>query len=577
MKILYLILAHNMPTQTYALADTLIKASADGSVVIHFDKNARIEDYHALQELAKKNEKIALVKQRVACKWGAYSLVEATLNALRQAMINGAKYEYVILLSGACLPSKPIASLEQYLADNNGKEFIEAFDHNWMVGGLRKERYELYFPRGASQIYSHREYYWVRLQKALGIKRKVPNGMTVYFGSQWWALTWDTCKKIVQFLDEHPSIERFFRKTYIPDEMFFQTLVKKLVPANNIAGHGLTFYKFTNYGKPIVFYDDHADYPFKLDKFFYRKVSPEAKVLTKNSLEFAHGDKSTAHPHSSAADDLGYQIKSIAQTWCPVPGQLFYRDQYIHSPEGVLKNAQDPYVVLIGLADHVSDLSSLFKNDTFQVLGRIFSQTDVLEGTGMNEFEGLKSSDISIRNMHPLLYLCRMRARTEKVPVFRWAPGDSLEPLQHVLQDKNALKIIVVADVPQLNDWKRLLWQELGGVLPVIHMPPGPHDHLYEKARQLYEWARVNEILEKTVPIRVVNAFDGEVSTDTIVCYHDCPTITKTARNPIEVNEAKKCIFAEQPWFDEISSALEAFQANMQQSDKRPKAIRPVI
>ena len=58
--------------------------------------------------------------------------------------------------------------------------------------------------------------------------------------------------------------------------MVFQTYVHALVPQEAIAGFGLTHFQFTNRGKPVVFHDDHADYVRSLERFFVRKVSPEA-------------------------------------------------------------------------------------------------------------------------------------------------------------------------------------------------------------------------------------------------------------------------------------------------------------
>ena len=50
---------------------------------------------------------------------------------------------------------------------------------------------------------------------------------------------------------------RFFRTTWIPDETFFQTLVRHLVPEGEIRTRTLTFLMFTDYGMPVTFYNDH--------------------------------------------------------------------------------------------------------------------------------------------------------------------------------------------------------------------------------------------------------------------------------------------------------------------------------
>ena len=75
------------------------------------------------------------------------------------------------------------------------------------------------------------------------------------------------------------DVMRFFRTTWIPDETFFQTLVRHLVPEHEIKTRTLTFLMFSDYGMPITFYNDHYDLLLSQDFLFARKISPEAKGL----------------------------------------------------------------------------------------------------------------------------------------------------------------------------------------------------------------------------------------------------------------------------------------------------------
>ena len=72
---------------------------------------------------------------------------------------------------------------------------------------------------------------------------------------------------------------RFFRSTWIPDETFFQTLVRHLVPEGEISNRSLTFLLFTDYGMPVTFYNDHYDLLLSQDYLFARKISPDALDL----------------------------------------------------------------------------------------------------------------------------------------------------------------------------------------------------------------------------------------------------------------------------------------------------------
>ena len=55
-------------------------------------------------------------------------------------------------------------------------------------------------------------------------KRKLPIDGKLYFGSQWWCLTFECCKYMIDYVDNNPEYLNYFKKTIIPDECFFQTL-----------------------------------------------------------------------------------------------------------------------------------------------------------------------------------------------------------------------------------------------------------------------------------------------------------------------------------------------------------------
>ena len=282
MKLLFVILAHDRPEDAAGLARALVGAATDARALIHFDARAPEAAFAALAAAVADAPRVGLVARRVACRWGGFGLVEAPLNALAQAEVEGEASgwapDYAILLSGACLPCRPVASLERFLAENAGREFIESEDESWVTGGWRAERWRFW------HVFDHKtqnlaEHLSARLQKALGVRRRFPRGLEPRFGSQWWALSWPVAQAILADVRRNPKRLAFFRTVWIPDEMVFQTYVHALVPKEAIAGFGLTHFQFTNLGKPVVYHDDHSAYVRTLERFFVRKVSPEARAL----------------------------------------------------------------------------------------------------------------------------------------------------------------------------------------------------------------------------------------------------------------------------------------------------------
>ena len=439
MKIQFLILAHDNPDQLVELAETITNAACDGRAIIHFDANSSAASFDKLKRNISHLPKITLVEKRIKCRWGDYSLVGAVLNALEQEIHTGRSYDYVLLLSGACLPCRPIKQLERYLAENPGREYIEAADKNWMIGGYREERYQIYFPFAASASPSKIEHLTVQCQKRLGVRRVPPDNLEIRFGSQWWALTWRTCQNIVKYLSKKPDVVRFFKKTYIPDEMMFQSLVWKLADRKLISGFSLTYFQFTGKGKPVVFYEDHVNYPFTLNHFFYRKISPEASGLRSQSLQQAFGIDN--HEDLSIIGDqiFDYQIKVRAQTSSPHADAIFFVDRIAELD--VLKYSYRRYVFICGPSEAVSKVLASVNHPELLVMGRIFAKDSSSVKEEQNTPRSWRGMSDKVLSLLPLHYLARIIQKIDHVAVFGWSPGDLMLPMERIATDPNALVI----------------------------------------------------------------------------------------------------------------------------------------
>ena len=280
------------------------------------------------------NPRIRLVSKRVQCGWGMFGLVEAVFNALQEAEADETPFDYAILLSEACLPTRPIAHLERFLRENP-LDYIETMDQSWIMDGLRDERHRWYFPFNF-QTQPKLSRLSNALQSSLRVKRRFPSDLEPRFGSQWWALRRTTCRSILDYWRKNPRTIEFFRSVWIPDEMVFQTLVAKLVPSNEIAQRSLTFVRFTDRGKPVVYFDDHIDYVLSAPRFFIRKVK-EAKHLRAACLECAAAGQLDYTPPPLSEAINSYELRRISNTWFPKAGQVFYRNQYNDDPRGIIE------------------------------------------------------------------------------------------------------------------------------------------------------------------------------------------------------------------------------------------------
>ena len=222
---------------------------------IHLDKKINLNSYKDL--LNQKN--CFFVKKRVSCSWGKYSLVQATLNAMKEVhdLINtnysGSKYHF-IMLSGEDLPLKTNQHIQEYLMSNTEISFINYWElpyEKWWQGGLFRLE-NLY-------LFEYKKYpkwnYWLnRAIKKLQLnfllpinqfKKKLPD-FKIYGSSQWMILNHDLVIFILKMSAENRNFNAVFKYVLAPDELYFATLIlnydkQKKNRINNVTSHLVCF------------------------------------------------------------------------------------------------------------------------------------------------------------------------------------------------------------------------------------------------------------------------------------------------------------------------------------------------
>jgi len=277
-RIAFLLLCHKDPD---GVLQQVAELTAPGDLVaIHHDGRAPRADYDRLRQALSGNPSVTFARRRIRCGWGQWSLVEATLQAMTAAREEFPEATHFYLISGDCRPIKSAEYIHASL-DRDDADIIESVDFfsaDWIKTGFREER--LVYRHVFNERRQKRLYYAAfEVQRRLGLKRRLPPGIRIRIGSQWWCLRRNTVDAILAFRRARPDVVRFFRHTWIPDETFFQTLVHTLVPRAEIQSRAPTFLMFSDYGMPVTFYNDHHDLLLGQDYFFARKISPEATDL----------------------------------------------------------------------------------------------------------------------------------------------------------------------------------------------------------------------------------------------------------------------------------------------------------
>jgi len=233
MKLAYIILSHQLPNQVARLVGAL-KDRGD-SFFIHIDKRADSQVHHTLHEKFDRDPNVHFVTPH-ACYWGSFGIVEATLEAIRSVLALEGNVDRVLLLSGQDYPIKPRRYIKAFLERQDDQEFIESFaltspnkwtEHTGPYKGLNRI---LHWHINFRSRFVH-----------IPIRRALPARLKPHGGSQWWCLSRSCIEYLHHFIQDNPRVLEYFKHSFIPDELFFQTLVSNSPFADRVTGSSLTY------------------------------------------------------------------------------------------------------------------------------------------------------------------------------------------------------------------------------------------------------------------------------------------------------------------------------------------------
>ena len=415
-------------------------AEAGCPVVIHVDRRTPPMEVDQFAQSLSDLPHVKFSRQR-ECEWGTWSLVGASQDAAELLLREFPQVRHVFLASGTCLPLRPVSELRAYLDSNPRTDFIESVttrDVPWTIGGLDAERFTLSFPF-AWKRQRHLFDIAVRLQRRVGYQRKIPAGIVPHLGSQWWCLTRQTLSAILE--DPHRSVyERYFRRVWIPDESYFQTLVRRY--AQKIESRSLTLSKFDHQGKPHVFYDDHLQLLRRSDCFVARKAWSRADRLYRAFLTQGPAAADRAEPNPGQLDRVF--ARALDRRMRGRAG-LYSANRF---PRWDWENGKTaaPYNVLSGFGDLFDGFPTwLTQNAECLTHGHLFGETRVEFADGQKVFAGSLPDHAALRDHNPKAFLANLiwSTRGER-QAFLFGPRDQQKIAKFLVFDPNA-RITVIS------------------------------------------------------------------------------------------------------------------------------------
>ncbi|MCT4576627.1 beta-1,6-N-acetylglucosaminyltransferase [Donghicola sp.] len=404
-------------------------------VVIHADSRMPNSRYQMLIKGLSDLENIRF-SARHKCEWGTWGLVAASQSAAEVMLQEFPSVRHVYLASGSCLPLRPVEELVQYLAERPNTDFIESAtlaDVPWTIGGLDHERFTLRFPFSWKR---NRRLFdlCVDFQRRFRMHRQMPDGLIPHMGSQWWCLTRQTLTAILQ--DPRRGIyERFFRQVWIPDESYFQTLVR--LYSRDIQSRSLTLSKFDFQGKPHIFYDDHLQLLRRSDCFVARKIWPYADRLYNAFLTPQPDALNRTEPNPGKIDRIF--AKAVERRTQGRTG--LYMQSRFPNPDWENGFTASEYSMFEGFSELFEDFESWLGRLTgARVHGHLFAPERVNYEGGVKVINGALSDSAALRDRNPRAFLTNMiwNTRGER-QCFQVGPADHIQEVEwDIAKDPNA-------------------------------------------------------------------------------------------------------------------------------------------
>jgi hypothetical protein len=263
MRIAYIVSAYKRPEQFARLVHRLAESSS--SIVVHVDAKTRRPDFAAMAGAVRDVPGVHFVS-RHRCYWGGFGHVRASLKGIEHLVESRVEFDYAVLLTGQDYPLRGADGLREFFAAAGGHSYLS----HWRLpfspwgarGGLdRLEQRHLLGPG--------------RLHLRLPGRRALPDGLVAFGGSPYWALARPVVEWLHEYVRRRPDVVRFFERTYIPDELFFQSIVMSSEHAGSIVNENLRYIDWQAKPAPKVLTTNDVPAMLASNALFARKFDTE--------------------------------------------------------------------------------------------------------------------------------------------------------------------------------------------------------------------------------------------------------------------------------------------------------------
>jgi hypothetical protein len=267
-RLAYVVSAYKLPHQ---LERMLRRLDGPGvTFTVHVDRKTKRRVYEEM--VARTRDLDVQFLARHTCHWGGWGHVRATLKGIDRLVADDVRFDYLALLTGQDYPLRSPVAIAAVLGAVDTRSFM-----SWWP--LPRSQWG---PRGGRERYEDWHVItYNRAHLALPLRRSLPLGLIPYGGSPYWCLSRELVHYVQGFVLENPAFVRFFEHVFVPDELFFQTIVINSPFANSVENDNLRYLDWSRAPAPAVLTSGDLDAIVGSAALFARKFdeSVDAQIL----------------------------------------------------------------------------------------------------------------------------------------------------------------------------------------------------------------------------------------------------------------------------------------------------------
>ena len=283
-RIAYIVSAYRLPGQLERLLRRL--AAPGVSFAVHVDRKTRRAVYEEMVERTEDLEVVFLPRHR--SHWGGFGHVRATVKGIDHLFENRVPFDYAVLLTGQDYPLRSPRAIADFLGAAAGRSFMNHWPLPYAPWGDRG---------GLDRIEDWHVITYRRLHLALPLRRRLPLGLDPYGGGAYWCFARTLVEHVQRFVRANPEYVRFFEHVFVPDELFFQTIVMNSPLRDSVENDNLRYLDWSREPAPAVLGRDDLPALLSSSKLYARKFDETIDSEVLDMLD-AHIDPESVGPRS---------------------------------------------------------------------------------------------------------------------------------------------------------------------------------------------------------------------------------------------------------------------------------------